>query len=206
MRERPIHFTDPMVRALVAGTKTQARRVCRHQPHVTVTDTYGVAWPDGNGTDTITAGGAPGCYLDRSPYRVGDRLWVREAFYPVHSTTDGRIIEVDYRADYSRGSRMGDYLGLERKWQPGVRMPREACRLTLEIAAVRVERLQEISYQDAYAEGMRRPPGLREWSAGDGSGLHATPQLAFAHLRNTACGDWNSNPWVWAITFKRIEA
>lgn len=210
MRERPILFSGPMVRAILEGRKTVTRRVCRDQPHVTATESFGVAWPDGKGTDTITGGGAPGCYLDRAPYQVGDRLWVREAhtIFPTH----GR-----HRED---GMRWGPWAGLPTvlsadgtqvayfregfdrcdpgRWRPSIHMPRWASRITLEVTAVRVERLQDISEGQAMAEGI------------DGEALFRAQgyaPLAFERLWESinGSGSWAENPWVWVVEFKRVE-
>jgi hypothetical protein len=88
------------------------------------------------------------------PYgQPGDRLWVRETFEKIEGQTQPWI-ETDYRATYIHGDRLGDSLGIKKRWTPAIHMPRAASRITLEITDVRVQRLQEISEADAIAEGI----------------------------------------------------
>ena len=141
-RERPILMSAPMVRAVLAGTKTQTRRAVRIQPNpLLVAGAQFVdrfwCWlngHDGSITDKVLGTG-------RCPYGVsGDRLWVRERFRVYLGTHC-----VEYFADAAHDSAA--------KWKPSIHMPRWASRITLEITDVRVERLQEISEADALAEG-----------------------------------------------------
>ncbi len=188
MRERPILFNGADVRAILSGTKTQTRRAIKPQP-----DDRGL-WP--RGTRPAPWDGPFG--------QPGDRLWVREAhaIFPTHG---------QHRAD---GERWGPWGGLPTtvsedgkqvayyregfdrcdpgRWRPSIHMPRWACRLVLEITDVRVERLQAISEADAWAEGC--PPKIMD------------PRRWFRETWTNTGGDWDSNPWVWAISFKRIES
>ena len=83
-------------------------------------------------------------------------------------------------------------------------MPREASRILLEITDVRVERLQDITYEQAAAEGVHRGP-LREWCASDeGGACHKYPVPEFRDLWQSVGGDWEANPWVWVVEFKRV--
>lgn len=188
MAEKPILFSAPMVRALLDGTKTQTRRV--------------VKLPEGTSHVHVDPGGTvfgPGPYIIatlasgeghpriRCPYgKPGDRLWVREAFAPRYFD-DGKP---GYRADWD--GRAAD-LVREPKWKPSIHMPRELSRITLEITDVRVEGLQDISDEDARAEGCQPHP--------------LTSVLAFAELWESINGKgaWKTNPFCWAISFKRVE-
>lgn len=224
MRELPILMNGPMVRAVLEGRKTVTRRICRDQPHVSA-GTDGVAWPDGKGTDTITWGGAPGCYLDRSPYHVGDLLWVRETFLrEPHPSDLGMTREmiphiwdmacaaagtIHFRADESH-----DWVADGRRWTPSIHMPRWASRITLEVIGVRVELLQSISDEQCIAEGIERDqtyPTLwrRGRLEGDQNTVNVTgfPKLAFRSIWEAINGpaNWKANPWVWVVEFKRIE-
>jgi hypothetical protein len=172
-RERPILFGGPMVRAILDGRKTQTRRLSAPW-----------RWPQ-HDDDRAYA-------VDRCQYgRVGDRLWVREAIVCTSRSGDD-IATANYAAD-------GALCPLDRwPWQrgrlPGIHMPYGLRRITLEIANVRVQRLQEISEEDARAEGVI--PGAL-------GGHYA----AFSCLWDDVNGRraaWASNPWVWAITFKRL--
>lgn len=225
MPERPILFSGPMVRAILAGTKTQTRRL------VTDATTQGnwkaseldlsTAWVD-PGPSPV---GNPGPYLKARPTRAamiahewppdddvmdrlyprwfpGDRLWVRETWTaPRRATGEHEQDRVLYRADSLwDGCGPGD-LGFD--WSPSIFMPRWASRLTLEITAVRVQRLQEISDEDAAAEGAALHPGSFPLVDGPRRSLHGH---AFADLWdaiNAKRAPWASNPWVWALTFHR---
>lgn len=138
--DRPILFSGPMVRALLDGRKTQTRRVATF---VQETDGLFHIRNSGGGVFGVSEDRVPIVAPDYAPYSTGDRLWVREAF------TDLRVYgggpDVLYRVDGGP-----DYL----KWKPGIHMPRGASRLTLTVTDVRVQRLQEISEEDAQAEGV----------------------------------------------------
>lgn len=145
MRERPILFSGPMVRAILAGQKTQTRRIVKPQP---LGDT---AWK--NDDQWIVSGhGEAGDTGLHCPYgQPGDRLWVRETWaYGIHalaakSDADGPFV---YAADQTTQGRLCD------RWRPSIHMPRTASRIALEITGVRVERLRDISETDALAEGV----------------------------------------------------
>jgi hypothetical protein len=196
MVTRPILFGGPMVRAILAGRKTQTRRVIRY------------AHADGLGLWTAPPLGGyfaehvfGACYakLAPCPYGVpGDRLWVREAWAD-HVGPFGESRFALYRAD-----------GDERAgpWRPSIFMPRWASRITLEVTAVRVERLQQISEEDAKAEGMEFDG---TWWLGGTHPVKGTlqcwPTAAKAFERgwdsiNGKRAPWDANPWVWAIAFR----
>ncbi len=204
MRERPILFSGPMVRALLAGTKTQTRRIVKPQP--------AGAW---------AAPGKTSC-----PYgQPGDRLWVREAFRFAASLdrlspndVGEKALDAGYNTPWAPtqfeadGRRAGAWHGFDTpptvtkpgKLRPGIHMPRWACRLVLEITGVRVERLQEISEADAKAEGCA-PAWL---DADDNATVRAhvapTYRQGFARLWRDINGaaSWQANPWVWVVEFR----
>lgn len=179
MKERPILFSAPMVRAILEGRKTQTRRVIKPQPESHLDpDSVKGAWESG--------------FIDvKCPYgQPGDRLWVRETFawLPDGLNADQNHGRYHYRAD-------GD---LAVKWQPSIHMPRIASRITLRIKDVRVERLQDISDADALAEGVDQTnTSIRGYAA-----------ERFKRLWSSINGadSWHSNPWVWVIEFKKVEA
>lgn len=225
MTERPILFSAPMVRALLAGTKTQTRRICKgaklHDSGEDYRDDDG--WPlfdasvDGAGDIRI-----------RSPCGVpGDRLWVRETWNPdppidnTWASTEwngcGRSIAgVPERfRHHAFCLYAASWLHGDITWRPSIHMPRWASRITLEVTGVRVERLQDISEADAMAEGARRFHELpyagdpdNRWSMESptrtGECL-STPRMAFANLFNKVRGpgSWDANPWVWVVEFRR---
>lgn len=200
MKERPILFSAPMVRAILAGTKTQTRRVVKPRKD----PDYGCELSPGE-----IAGDEHAARL--CPYgQPGDRLWVRETFAKIDGQTQPWI-ETDYRATYTHGDRLGDTLGLKKRWTPAIHMPRAASRISLEITAVRVERLQDISEAAAKAEGVHRNiDGL--WSGGVWKHLaqpnrYGDPCNAFCDLWASINGgeSWDANPWVWVVEFKRVQ-
>ena len=196
MKERPILFSAPMVRALLAGTKTQTRRIFKPER---------MTW-DANGRYTthamrggelsITGSGPfkPSSWLHYCPYgQPGDRLWVRETFARIDGQTRPWI-ETDYKATYTHGDRLGDTLGIKKRWTPSIHMPRHASRITLEVTGVRVERLQDISEADAIAEGVYTDPACPAYDA-------------YTQLWDeiNGLGSWEANPWVWVVGFHRIN-
>ena len=178
MKERPILFSAPMVRALLNGTKTQTRRVVKR-----FEVRAGMPEPEMQSLLRCCPYGAP-----------GDRLWVRETFAKIDGQTQPWI-ETDYRATYTHGDRLGDSLGIKKRWTPAIHMPRAASRITLEVTGVRVERLQDISEADVQAEGCT------------GSPLgHAADAMLYPKLWDSINGPgaWERNPFVWVVEFRRI--
>lgn len=236
VRERPILFSAPMIRALLAGTKTQTRRIVNPQPlslwgqGVTVQDPahYSAHVRTTDGEDRWV----------RSPYgRPGDRLWVRESWrsweetceqdhphgYDVPCGLHCHQVYVAYAATPREGYRPTPdkahitYLDastpleanplLLGPWRPSIFMPRCASRITLEVTEVRVQRLQEISEEDARAEGFSSEPTPATVN-GEPAELHVfDPIKWYALLWDSVNGKrapWSSNPWVWALTFRRV--
>jgi hypothetical protein len=209
MRERPILFNAPMVRAILAGTKTQTRRVVKLWEFYEPLDKAPLMPADLEYLPDFRA------YRSTCPYgQPGDRLWVRESFDPIYpqdpSYNGGKPIEYDYQATYKHGDRLGDLIGVKKKWKPSIHMPRRASRITLEITGVRVERLQDISEADAQAEGINVLPTLKGQACNiDGGPLLAGgPRLAFRDLWQSINGpeSWQATPWVWVVEFKPLEA
>jgi len=222
MKERPILFSAPMVRALLDGSKTQTRRTMRKQfpadavmAEVPATDPIG-GWVV-SGHSGLWWDDAASCFDDavRCPYgQPGDRLWVRETFCPIYpqdpTYNGGQPIEYDYAATYTHGYRLGDSLGIKKVWRPSIHMPRAASRITLQITGVRVERLQDISEADAIAEGCTENHNGYFWGGPHAvSGLKqmATAASAYRDLWESinGAGSWDLNPWVWAVEFKVVK-
>jgi len=222
MKERPILFSAPMVNSILNGTKTQTRRIAK-----------GVGIAPGIGqvlkrSDDIKE------WPEFCPYgKPGDRLWLRE-------TWQGPILDDDEYEEYRRNGkesylkpqycvyRATDQLnaidedGNELNWRPSIHMPRWASRISLEITGIRVERLQDISEEDAIDEGLKAItkdgklikygipdrdgyPGADDfgWNWGD---WDKSPVLAYKRLWQSinGKGSWDLNPFVWVIEFKRI--
>lgn len=211
MKERPILFSGPMVRAILSGRKTQTRRVVKPQINVPRAP-YGCI--GGQGFGFIFGGQVVKC-----PYgELGDRLWVRETtcIAPKRFATpddtcktdyDGDKRFVSYKADGHSEDAMRDY---KLKWTPSIHVPRWASRLTLEIVSVRVERLHEISEGDAVAEGIepvQMPTDeVMYEDYVQGGALVARPVSCYATLwdKINGAGAFSTNPWVWVVEFKRI--
>jgi hypothetical protein len=227
VKENGILFQGPMVRAILDDKKTQTRRILDRVKgfgkvlHFGESNTPGYdyhfrcrrgLWQDFRKQELI----------DRCPYgRVGDRLWVREshAIYTDAFTREKGDEVVLYRADSSAYWNMTPYAHIEAefnplrdtsdyepKWTPSIHMPKWASRINLEIVRIGVERVREISREDAIAEGIF----LNDndwWDAGNGLRGELSPEAAFRELWASINGSdsWTNNPWVWVIEFKKIS-
>jgi hypothetical protein len=207
MKERPIIFSGPMVRAILEGRKTQTRRVVKPQPDNGLIHTGFISCS----TDRKREGAAS--WVDcvpcvrkslavHCPYgQPGDRLWVRETWCPKPETSHGDC--VGYRANmvYRCGKAMPeDYeMIVTRPWRPSIHMPRWASRITLEITKVRVERLQEITTDDIRAEGVDDGYTNPRMGKRHDSGM----RMAWIKLWESinGAGSFESNPWVWVVEF-----
>jgi hypothetical protein len=209
-----------MVRAILAGTKSQTRRVISPQPdeddgviacgaYYPVVVRRGVEEP---GPETFGAWGD-----DRSwpcPYgRPGDRLWLREAWRAeerasdcvdgVRFRSDDAFVPIaDTREAAEAWGAAYDNGRHKQRWRPSIFLPRWASRLTLEVTSVRVERVQSISEEDARAEGVDSLAA---------TGLAFAPREVFRDLWDSINGErpgcaWEANPWCWVVSFKRAEA
>lgn len=217
-KERPILFSGAMVRALLAGTKTQTRRVVKPQPD-TAHDSepywfiggYRVWGYRPAPAVPLREGGNPlPC-----PYgQPGDRLWVRETWRGIVKTSapwddcttygvahyvpdEDECRRLEYAATFGEGAK---------GWRPSIHMPRWASRITLEITRARVERLQDISKADAMAEGIvLQPDG--GYGLADTTHYHSTdPRQSYFSLWEAINGDGSvqANPWVWVVEFRRL--
>lgn len=193
MTDRPIIFSAPMVRALLAGRKTQTRRKLR------------VPTPF-DPSDDIDA---PICSGFIEPlYRRGDRLYVRETHALVGSVDPGWLLfrANGYESECRRHGFDIPYPPESKvRWRPSIHMPRWASRLTLIVTDVRVQRLQDITNADAIAEGIKRlhePNGFRDYLSDDPDRRLAM-QPSFISLWNSLHGPdaWDQNPWVVAVSF-----
>jgi len=198
MKEHPIIFSTESVRAILDGVKTQTRRVIKYIPQchgrslASSCSSSGVEFRDEklhcadcgeaicysvSGQDTIRH--------IKSPFGVpGDRLWVREAYCP--DWCDHLI----YKADNTKGSAKNAGYSREPMWHSPLFMPKKLSRLTLEITEVRCERLIDIKAQDVLAEGYTTKLELIN---------------AWNFLNAKRGFPWESNPWVWVLTFKKLE-
>jgi hypothetical protein len=268
MKERPILFSGPMVRALLDGRKTQTRRVMKPQPVIQSGPFdhghWAVTLPHGNAitNECGTLSGAPSCEAGewnytgrfvsgyhrtlcgpiRCPYGVpGDRMWVRESFVellhtspatdePIDPTNGDRLIEpatsyvdaqgrkrwhydgkvIAYRATSNvefcdgDGFSSPDFANKDDlpRWKPSIHMPRWASRITLEITDVRVQRVQEISEEDAKAEGVGPIGGFVAQLPFD---YRVAFKTLWDEINEHRGYGTHKNPWVWCLTFKRVK-
>ncbi len=192
-------FSGPMVRAILDGRKTMTRRVVKQRD---LDAMEGKMLADYEAHNWCTYG------------RIGDRLWVRETWRPAYDAD--LFCCVEYRADAAKikppmgaltedqGHRFADDCpddsGLHMHWRPSIFMPRWASRITLEVTAVRVERVQDITTEDATAEG------VCEFNDCHAPMLHVS---LFGELWDSINGKrkgcaWADNPWVWVVSFRRV--
>ncbi|WFA33442.1 hypothetical protein LVQ71_14805 [Klebsiella pneumoniae] len=198
--ERGMIFNAEMVRALLDGRKTQARRPIKwKQTRFTEIGERedGSKWPWSEDAEHACD------FWHPCPFgAVGDRIWVREAFRVHSRATDVAtlVYKASERNSWTEQTRrvpvaVCNKPATPEKWTPSLHMPRWASRILLEITGVRVERLRSMSQDDARAEGVIAASGPME--AG----------LAFRELWDSIYGEdsWKANPWVWVIEFKRVE-
>ena len=191
-KERSMIFNAEMVRAILSGQKTQTRRIMKNQPAGDYPDSpvmvrnieSGFQWHGKHGESSVF------------PYplgTVGDRIWVRETWARYNVDQDSH--DLAYRATTPE-----DWPPNGAIWRPSVHMPRWASRILLEITNVRVERLNDISEEDAKAEGVSP-------SAHTITPPEAVYRVGFGELWRSIYGDenWEKNPWVWVIEFKRVQ-
>lgn len=200
MKERPILFSAPMVRSLLEGRKTQTRRAVKN------TGLYAI---DAAIHGEETAQRELAALATRSPYgQPGDLLWVKETTIKVEDhgyagpcyveSEEGRAV-----LEYGLSPAPDDVTEVDpqdiRK-RPAIHMPRTMSRILLEVTAVRVERLQDISEADAEAEGIQEIVDA-------GVDHDGTPRDAYRALweQINGAGSWSANPWVWVVEFKRAE-
>lgn len=214
MKERPILFSAPMVRAILEGRKTQTRRIVKGG----IRPAFGMYSFPAKGGGYWLYPNAINEILAECPYgKPGDRLWVREAFWleefkgrmfrqvgpsSFHDPqlSDMRHVMTAYRADWKDEKPQG-----RERWKPAIHMPRAVSRITLEITEVRVQRLHEISHNDALAEGAAFcDAGYRHLESGR---VYDSPIASFRDLWERINGEQSfmNNPWIWALTFKRVQ-
>ena len=230
VKERPILFLAPMVRAILEGRKTVTRRA------ISVNLTNRFDEPRGQAD---VAAGYPFVECDEGywpainfcPYgKPGERLWVRETWGVISHDFDEHGNMIDWEPDrpaspiremrFGQGYYSGHVIyradgeavwagdddggGDDRSaWKPSIHMPRVASRILLEITDVRVERLQDISEEQALAEGIAKHPDGGH-HVEDGKHHWASPIDSFAGLWSSVGGDWDANPWVWCVNFQRV--
>lgn len=194
---KPIIFSTPMVQAILDGRKTQTRRIVK----ANIVDRF-VLDDSGNILGSYTEG-MHEAYptIDDAPYQEGDILWVRET-WSIHECVKCQAgipalggeckCKYVYRASYG---------ATDFRWKPSIHMPKEAARIFLKVTDVRVERLQDITEEDAIAEGMSKTLADGVVFISAKGNFHV-----FWDSLNIKRGyGWDTNPWVWVIEFERIN-
>ncbi|MCH2040317.1 MAG: hypothetical protein MK185_06750 [Saccharospirillaceae bacterium] len=237
MKAHPMLFNTEMVKALLTGNKIQTRRPMKQQPEETPKSEGDYWFPSHKCQQMVrishlkeVTSNDPSFINCVSPWEIGDLIYVRESFQPIFA--DGFSHEYGEQPDYKTGhgyepiypatDGITEYcdadMGVTSKITPSIHMPRWASRLTLKVTGVRIERIQDISEQDAIAEGIKCysftpddgwPPcnGYTHLQEDDGAGqLHSKASGAFGSLWKSAYGDsWEKNEWVWVIDFEVIH-
>jgi hypothetical protein len=218
MKYHPILFSTEMVRAILEGRKTQTRRIIKNIKHGeyckmehTAPGKYGAVFKDNNHSFKINC-----------PYgKVGDVLWVREThLWVMLDHAHDLLVGAKNRSQWVyKTSRHQDWIDYAKekygyKWKPSIHMPKEACRISLKITDIRVDRLQDISRNDAASEGIQS-----FWNT-KGVSVYGVPGLiepkpnqtwtireAFMNLWTSINGSesWEENPWVWVVEFEKTE-
>lgn len=234
MRERPILFNNAMVRAILDGSKWQTRRPVKPQPVQHGHETMRPEPRDGGRWVWMAYPSSPIAFATgdmRCPFGApGEFLWVRECWAKVdYNACDGMdrddFVWCTKPGDIAPGGHPVIYRATcggfewddrpESRWRPSIHMPRWASRLTLRVTDVRIERLQDITEEDARAEGVRKDDAAVVIDA-DGkirSDLSHTYRGAFAAAWDSIYGkrdpstpeSWTANPWVWVVSFERVE-
>lgn len=226
---KPILFNTDMVKAIMDGRKTVTRRVIKlkydNTHHKMRTDKYGTRLIEiqndvegetsGKNEDGTTWHKLLGYIEPKPPYKKGDYLYVRETWAPLHSNEGsdkvcGYMYKADSQEDYWYG-----------RWKPSIHMPKEAARIFLQVTSVRVERLRDITDEQAMKEGFEGVPCscvngeyiFGRYSCTDcmGTGWIEPPQVGFMEVWNSTVSKkdidkygWDANPQVRAIEFERV--
>lgn len=205
MKSSPILFSTEMVRAILDGRKTQTRRLVKmpvYHPSMQEKDVSKMVIKDnilydGNGENIGTM---------KPPRNIGDVMWVRETFQDL-ACFDSQLKGWAYRADDGMDEHAKEH---RINWRPSLFMPYDACRIFLEITNIRVEKLHDISENDAYNEGIKYETfNDNKWCFDYVAKQYSTcfPCISFRSLwvSINKADSWYSNPYVWVIEFKIKE-
>lgn len=225
MSEKPILFNTAMVQAILSGDKTCTRRVIKD---VSGLNYIGYVECSTNKKDEGKVCFGVGSFEDitnleiekyiRPPYHIGDILYVRETWKKYQKRVgSGNNCCVagfyGYKADEDNPNNPSEFY--EAKWKPSIHMPKEAARIFLRVTDVRVERLQDITDEECYKEGIGDTDFYNQAEHTQIAGIGLSDSLeraAFALLWNSTLSrrdwftvGWNNNPWVWVIEFEKVN-
>lgn len=213
---KPILFNQEMIKAIFDGRKTVTRRLAKGITDFWTNGTEIVSGVKRNGVHTYFGGCTKHFLQEFAPFQSGDILYVRETYANTWSPEDdsGYV----YKADGKPSSfpYWGNISSIKHNvWRPSIHMPKEAARIFLRVSQVKVERLQDITEDDARKEGCidyHDKIGSRKFE--DIIEFDLTAKDAFAELWNSTipkrdpddmyAHGWKANPWVWVIEFERI--
>lgn len=227
MAEIPMLFSTPMVQAIQENRKSMTRRVIKPQPDEKYNYCHGICTSSTDNKNVGRVGFGPSEVLVKQfvkpLWRPGDRPWVRETWQCIkYDSMDG---DLSYGVEFKDGTRkhfefddnerfhqFGKY-AFKGGWQQSIYMPKEAARIWLEVTDVRVERLQEITVEDVISEGLEADNEIRNPDPSTHESIKswnlAWAQYVFRELWdsiNLKHGyGWGMNPWVWVISFRRME-
>jgi len=220
MKEKPILFSAPMVKAILEGRKSQTRRIIKPQP--TKEKSFS-CWADAKWSEGVKSFSPVPCHtmFNAMPYKPEDILWVRETFAYMDEFVLTYKVEpyyhIGYKADLTcRNLTNDEYLDTEGwnwgnetiKWKPSIFMPKDAARIFLRVKSVKVERVQDITEEDAVAEGVEEKNGkYRDYSDKNPNAFRLSAYDSYCELWAEINGikSWEENPFVWVITFERIN-
>lgn len=222
VKYHPILFSTPMVQAIDENRKTQTRRTkglekVNENPDDWKFDRYSVDMAFDQ-IGCIFSNGHEEIHIPFN-YNIYDVFWVRESYHRIHDANTDKFLRFGYKADKN-------YKGA--KWKPSIHMPKRACRFFLKIKSIRAERLNEISNEDAIAEGINSEPwaldnevtlfenytnygkpfySFSQYQWNFGKEEHSAAVASFCTLWEDINGkeSWNNNPFVWVYEFEKIE-
>lgn len=203
--EKPILFNNEMVRAIMGGQKTVTRRIAKFNEYKEFGDIVEFHTSSEDGTLCKTRMSKTAFMQVYAPYKQGDTLYVRETWAKIPGASSKGGYAYKYKAS-DEGEYWSGVNGF--KWKPSIHMPKEAARIWLKVTNVRVEQLQDMTREDAHAEGI----DIHTDAITDGDTLtkhHDFSLERFVSLWDSTVNKdnlkrygWDANPWVWVIEFK----
>lgn len=225
--EKPILFSTQMIQAILESKKTQTRRIIKPQPSKRLCAGFVIAGGNKNDigkvmfSNSLPVVGKDGAEYIKAPFKPKDILWVRETWFKNEECLLYKASKYEKTKAYH-----GRNGWVQIKWRPSIHMPREAARIFLKVQNIRIEKLQDITEEDAKAEGLScltKDNGITyKYGIPDSDGLpgnddygwhwhewEVNPKKAFEKLWNSINAKrgycWDTNPWVWVIEFERVN-